>query len=31
MSTLTLERLRRDGQRFMEEVSREYYLAHAGL
>jgi hypothetical protein len=31
MSRLTLERLRRDGERFMEEVSREYYLAHAGL
>jgi hypothetical protein len=24
------ERLRRDGQAFMEEISREYYLAGAG-
>ena len=31
MRPLTLDRLRQDGQRFMEEVSREYYLAHAGL
>ena len=31
MTALTLDRLRSDGQRFMEEVSREYYLAHAGL
>ena len=31
MTALTLDRLRREGQRFMEEVSREYYLAHAGL
>ena len=31
MTPVTLDRLRRDGQRFMEEVSREYYLAHAGL
>ncbi|HJU69891.1 MAG TPA: hypothetical protein VJ650_16755 [Gemmatimonadaceae bacterium] len=31
MRPLTLDRLRDDGQRFMEEVSREYYLAHAGL
>lgn len=29
--TLTPERLRREGQALMEEVSREYYLAHAGL
>lgn len=29
-TSLTLDRLRRDGQRFMEEVSREYYLAHSG-
>lgn len=31
MKGLTLERLRSEGQRFMEEVSREHYLAHAGL
>ena len=32
MSTeLSIERLRRDGEKFMEELSREYYLAHAGL
>jgi hypothetical protein len=31
MMALTLDRIRREGQRFMEEVSREYYLAHAGL
>jgi hypothetical protein len=31
MKGLTFDRLREDGQRFMEEVSREYYLAHAGL
>ncbi len=30
MSGLTLERLRRDGQSFTEEISRESYLAHAG-
>ena len=29
--TLTLERLRRDGQAFSEEISREYYLAASGL
>ena len=28
---LTLETLRRDGERLMESLSREYYLAHAGL
>ena len=28
--SLTLERLRRDGEAFMEEISREYYLALAG-
>ena len=28
---LTLERLRRGGEALSEEVSREYYLAHAGL
>ena len=27
---LTLETLRRDGERLMEALSREYYLAHAG-
>ncbi|HWZ59327.1 MAG TPA: M3 family metallopeptidase [Gemmatimonadaceae bacterium] len=27
----SLDRLRRDGQALMEDVSREYYLAHAGL
>jgi hypothetical protein len=31
MKALTFDRLRREGQQFMEEVSREYYLAHAGL
>ncbi|HJR65766.1 MAG TPA: hypothetical protein VJ802_05020 [Gemmatimonadaceae bacterium] len=31
MRPLSLDRLRLDGQRFMEEVSREYFLAHAGL
>ena len=31
MRSLSLDRLRQEGQRFMEEVSREYYLAHAGL
>ncbi len=31
MKGLSLDRLRLEGQRFMEEVSREYYLAHAGL
>ncbi|MDQ3808781.1 MAG: M3 family metallopeptidase [Chloroflexota bacterium] len=31
MSPLTLDRLRRGGQALMEELSREYYLAHAGL
>ena len=29
MSELTLERLRRDGQAFTEEISREGYLAHS--
>lgn len=28
---LSAERLRREGERFMEEVSREYYLSGAGL
>ena len=31
MADLTLDRLRRDGQKFMEELSREYYLAHSGV
>ena len=31
MAELTLDSLRRDGQAFMEAVSREYHLAHAGL
>jgi hypothetical protein len=30
-SALSIERLRRDGEAFMEELSREYFLAHAGL
>ena len=30
MSRLTLERLRSDGEKFMQEISREYYLAHSG-
>jgi hypothetical protein len=29
--SLSLERLRRDGESFMQEISREYYEAHAGL
>jgi hypothetical protein len=28
---LSLERLRREGETFMQEISREYYEAHAGL
>lgn len=31
MSGLTLDRLRKDGERFNEELSREIFLAHAGL
>jgi hypothetical protein len=31
MSRLSLERLRTEGEAFMEELSREYYDAHAGL
>ena len=31
MAPLTLDTLRATGQKFMEAVSREYYLAHAGL
>lgn len=31
MKPLSIERLRDDGQAFMEEISREYYLAGAGL
>jgi hypothetical protein len=30
-ASLSLDRLRRDGQAFSEEISREYYLAGAGL
>lgn len=30
MTALTLDRLRREGQAFSEEISREGYLAHAG-
>lgn len=29
-SSLSLDRLRREGEGFMEEISREYYLAHSG-
>jgi hypothetical protein len=29
--SLSLDRLRREGERFMQEISREYYEAHAGL
>jgi hypothetical protein len=29
-TSLSIDRLRRDGERFMEELSREYYLAHSG-
>lgn len=28
---LSVERLRREGERFMEELSREYYSAHSGI
>ena len=28
---LSIERLRREGEAFLEELSREYFLAHAGL
>ena len=31
VSAPTLDRLRADGEALMEEISREYYLAHAGL
>ena len=30
-SPLSVDRLRREGERFMEELSREYYDAHSGL
>ena len=30
MSALTLDRLRAGGEAFMQEISREYYLAHSG-
>src|SRR2546423_1920221 len=29
-TSLSIDRLRRDGEKFMEEISREYYLAHSG-
>jgi hypothetical protein len=29
-ASLSIDRLRRDGEAFMHEISREYYLAHAG-
>ena len=29
-SSLSIDRLRRDGDAFMQEISREYYLAHSG-
>ena len=29
-ASLSIDRLRREGERFMEELSREYYLAHSG-
>ena len=29
-TSLSIDRLRRDGEHFMEELSREYYLAHSG-
>jgi hypothetical protein len=29
-TSLSVDRLRRDGEQFMEELSREYYLAHSG-
>jgi hypothetical protein len=29
--SLSMERLRREGEAFMQEISREYYEAHAGL
>ena len=30
MSILSLDRLRREGQTFMQAISREIYLAHSG-
>ena len=30
-SSLSVERLRREGEQFMQELSREYYAAHSGL
>ena len=30
MPPLSLDRLRAEGEQFMEEISREYYLAHSG-
>src|SRR5262252_8154945 len=29
-AVLSIERLREDGESFMQEISREYYLAHSG-
>ena len=29
-TSLSIDRLRREGDAFMEELSREYYLAHSG-
>jgi len=31
VSTLSIDRLRHEGQAFTEAISREYYLAHSGL
>ena len=30
MTDVTLDRLRSEGESFMQEISREYYLAHSG-
>jgi hypothetical protein len=30
VTALSIERLREDGEAFMQEISREYYLAHSG-
>ena len=30
MASLSLDTLRRDGEAFMQEISREVYLSHAG-
>ena len=29
-TSLSIDRLRRDGDAFMQDISREYYLAHSG-